>query len=135
MSVEEELRKATDERFAAMAAGDLKTLEECLSDDLTYIPAAGVVIGKAEIVGNVKSGVFKLESFHVDDFKVRCYGDTAVAVYKSVLVSSFRGHNRRGEYGTTSVYTKEGGHWKLVAQQMTSMAPTHAPAPTAAPAH
>ncbi len=127
MSVEEEVRQATDERFAAMAAGDLKALEECLSDDLTYIAAAGAVIGKAEILDNIRSGVFRLDSFETHDFQVKHYGDAAVAVYKSVLTSLFRGQPRRGRYGTTSVYAKERGRWKLVAQQMTLMAPTPTP--------
>jgi ketosteroid isomerase-like protein len=131
MSVEEELRKATDERFAAMAAGDVKALGECLSDDLTYIAAAGAVIGKAEIIDNVRSGVFKLDSFETNDFKAKRYGDAAVAVYRSILTSSYKGQNRRGHYGTTSVYAKERGRWKLVAQQMTLMAPTPSPAPVA----
>jgi ketosteroid isomerase-like protein len=135
MSVEEELRKATDERFAAMAAGDVKALDECLSDDLSYIAAAGAVIGKAEILDNVRSGTFKLESFQTDDFRVKRYGDAAVAVYKTVLTSSFRGQSRRGNYGTTSVYAKERGRWRLVAQQMTLMAPTPQPAPAPVATH
>jgi ketosteroid isomerase-like protein len=136
MSLDEEISSATEERSAAMASGDVKMLEGCLSDDLTFIAAAGALIGKAELIDNVRTGAYKLDSYERSDFKVKRYGDVAVAVYKVRMTSTFRGQVRSGNYLTTSVYAKESGRWKLAAQQSTQMAqsPVPAPVPTPRPA-
>jgi uncharacterized protein (TIGR02246 family) len=122
MASEQEIRKANDERVAALLAGDAGKLEQLLDDDLSSTTATGHVQDKAEILADVRSGDLRVSASRTDDFKARIYGKTAVATYRATVEATYEGRSRGGQYRATSVYVNRDGRWKLVAQHNTPLA-------------
>jgi len=122
MSAEQELRDVNEERLAAVKAGDLEKLDEVLSVDLISVSPAGTVLGKAEMMSDLKSGNFKIQSFAADDYKISLHGDTGIVAFRNTMAHSYRGTERSGQYRVTSAYLKRQGRWILVAQHVTHLA-------------
>ena len=96
--------------------------DKILTDDYTRIPPNGAALTKADILNGFKAGQTKYDSLQHSDVKVRIYGHTAVvtgvATEKGIrLGASFSGKTR-----WTRVFVKQGGDWKIVLFQSTTLA-------------
>jgi len=96
--------------------------DKILTDDYTRIPPNGAALTKADIQNAFKAGHTKYDSLQHSDVKVRIYGHTAVvtgvATEKGIrLGASFSGKTR-----WTRVFVKQGGDWKIVLFQSTTLA-------------
>src|SRR6185312_8427445 len=79
VSADEQAVKATEERIeSAWAHNDADTLEQLWSDDYTFTNPSGIFLNKPQRLGMMRSGKVKVQSYSVDDEKIRVYGDTAV---------------------------------------------------------
>jgi ketosteroid isomerase-like protein len=118
---EQEIRQRETRRSEALVRGDFGTLDEILSDDLTYTHASGVYESKAQIMANLKSGQVKYESFTPEDVLVRVYGTTGVVTGVARVKVRVKGEHLSLQLRFTNVYVKKGDLWQMVAWQATRL--------------
>jgi len=120
--VKKEILKIEEERAQALEKGDIATLDRILADDYVYVNVFGELNAKSVRLATTKSGVSKHESLKEDDFRVRVYGDTVVMTGRASGVVNYRGKINNKDRRFTNVYIKQGGQWRLVAHQATTIA-------------
>jgi len=98
---------------------DAAPLERIVADDWTGINWDGAKGTKTQLIADVKSGNYKIESVTFDPIKVRVFGDTAVATGGDTEKSQYNGKDASGHYMWTDVYVKRNGRWQAVASQNT----------------
>jgi ketosteroid isomerase-like protein len=118
---EQEIRQHETRRVEALVRGDFGTLDEILSNDLTYTHASGVYESKAQIMANLKSGQVKYESLTPEDVLVRVYGTTGVVTGVARVKVQVKGEHLSLQLRFTNVYVKKGDRWQMVAWQATRL--------------
>ena len=103
----------------ALLEKDLATLDRIWSDDLVFINYRGDLLTKKQRMENVRTGATSFKSVQVGDQTVRAFGDSAVVTATVTLEGQYSGQEGSGTYRATSVYTRQGGQWKIAALQMT----------------
>ncbi len=116
---EEAIRRLDDQRFQAMIAGDLATLNRILADDLTYGHSNGQMETKAEFLARIKSGDLKYKSVRREDVQVRVMGRAAVVTGQAAMEVRSKGEDLSLLIRFTDVYVNRGGRWEMVAWQST----------------
>ena len=120
--VKKEILKIEEERSQALERGDIATLDRILADDYVYVNVFGELNAKSVRLATTKSGVSKHESLKEDDFRVHVYGDTVVMTGRASGVVNYRGKINNKDRRFTNVYIKQGGQWRLVSHQATTIA-------------
>jgi len=110
----EEFRKALQEKNTAV-------LDRIWSDDLTFVNFRGQLLTKAQRMQNIRSGATSFKSIQVNEQVVRPYGDVAVLNGVVTLEAQYSGEEGSGTFRFTSVCSRKGGRWQIVAQQMTKI--------------
>jgi ketosteroid isomerase-like protein len=116
---EKALAQIERELMDAMLKGDAAPVERHYADSFTFTTPEGEVLGKAQVISNLKSGALKFESSRVDDMKVHVYGDAAVVTMRTTDRGKVNGVDVSGRYRWTDVFIRRGGRWQLVASQGT----------------
>jgi len=120
--VKKDVLKIEEERAQALEKGDLAVLDRILADDYVYVNVLGELNTKAQRLTNTQSGISKHESLKEDDFRVHVYGDTVVMTGRASGLVHYRGKVNNKARRFTNVYMKQGGQWRLVAHQATTIA-------------
>jgi ketosteroid isomerase-like protein len=120
--IKKEILKVEEERAQALEKGDLAVLDRILADDYVYVNVFGELSNKAGRLGTTRSGVSKHESLTEDDFQLHVYGDTVVMTGRASGLVKYRGKINNKARRFTNVYMKQGGQWRLVAHQATTIA-------------
>jgi len=110
-----------DQYRKALLEKDLVTLDRIWSDDLTFINYRGDLLTKKQRMENVRTGATSLKAVQVGDQTVRVLGDSAVLTALVTLEGQYSGQEGSGTYRATSVYTRQGGQWRISALQMTKV--------------
>ena len=118
-SDEQALMRIEQELTDAMLKGDASAVERHYADAFTFTTPDGDVMGKAQVISNLKTGALKFESSKMDDVKVRVYGDTAVVTCRTTDKGTVGGVDVSGQYRWMDVFVRRGGRWQLVAAQGT----------------
>ena len=114
----EAILKLEDQRFKAMVAGDVATLDRILADDLTYVHSNGQLETKAEFLARLKSGELKYKAMPRTDVKVSMLGCAAVVTGKVEADVESKGQRLSFPMRFTDVYLKKNdGNWQMVAWQ------------------
>ena len=108
---------------AAYVSGDADKLSAIFSPDYIQTNTRGVVTGRTEEVGDLRSGGFHYEKFDTTDMKVQLYGDAAVVTGLIYLkgVDKKSGKTIEGHMRMTDTFVRQGGKWLVVASQTTAM--------------
>jgi uncharacterized protein (TIGR02246 family) len=122
-NAEQEIAALSDQAVQAYLKGDVSFVEKYFADDYTAIHSDGKLSTKAEEIENFKSGALKYESIDVRDLKIRTYGDTAVTNTLASIKVTANGKTFGGDIRNTRVWVKQKGNWKVVAFQVTRVAP------------
>ena len=118
-AVASELKRATQELMAAVAAGDWAVWDRYLDDAIVYTAEDGRTLTKAELKEEMKplppgySGSIEIESADV-----RQYGDTAVVSHEELEKEEVFGQKLVSHYHITDTWIRRGGRWRLVASQV-----------------
>src|SRR5881296_2032387 len=62
------------------------------TEDCTFVDGySGELVTLKQIIADVKSGALTIESMHIDDLKVRIYGDSAIVFGLETEKSNYKG--------------------------------------------
>jgi hypothetical protein len=77
-SDEQELTRLEHEAHEAFLRNDRDTLIRILADDFVFTDPDGKSVTRAEWIADMESGELAFESIHMDDLRIRIFGDAAV---------------------------------------------------------
>lgn len=116
IEIEQQLRQMNDEWVKALVRGDGATLDRIMADDFLFAyPMEGD--DKAQFIGDVVSGVVKVEYLTRENVSVRIWGNTAVLTAKDSAKWYYQGRDFSGHYKISHVYSQRDGQWELVSVQ------------------
>ena len=118
-NAEQQIKKLTDQVYAAMWKADTNSLQKLLADDFTSIHGDSTLLTKAQEIEKYKSGAIKYETNEIKDLKIRVYGHTAVSTSLSSSKNMRDGQQHIGTTRNIRVWVKQKGTWKCVAYQTT----------------
>ena len=116
---EQQVRQLCNSLNQALIKADVPTLNKIFADEYTIVRPNGMVVGKAEAVGDVESGKTKFESIEASDSNIDVYGITAVLTTLEKTSAQIGGHPISGQARNTYVCVKRGGQWNVVLRQIT----------------
>lgn len=119
--VEQILSQAEREKAVDMASG--RWTERWVADDFVITGADGEVHShsKNQVLENIKSGAWKVETVAIDNINVRVFGDAAFVTATQTEKSQFHGKDSGGRYQYTHVWVKRAGRWQVVAAHVTRL--------------
>jgi Ketosteroid isomerase homolog len=122
-TAEQELLNLERQWKEAVVKKDVAALQRLYADDYISVDSEGAIWNKTEDIEIDTSGQFNLESFRLEDMKVRTYGDAAVVTGRI----GFAGHIQEGikmsrQLRFSDVFVKQNGQWRCVSNQFTSLA-------------
>lgn len=116
------LQRNTQALVDAIPVGDAALWQRLLADDFIVTDEGGGMTGKAELVKSISPFPGRVSgSIAIQDFKVRVHGDVAIASYVSDEHESFFGAKLHCQYRTTDTWQRDGGEWRLLAQQVLAL--------------
>ena len=116
IEIEQQLRQMNDEWVKALVRGDGATLNRIMADDFFFAyPMEGD--DKAQFIGDVVSGVVKVEYLTRENVTVRIWGNTAVLTAKDSAKWYYQGRDFSGHYKIAHIYSQRDGQWQLVSVQ------------------
>lgn len=121
-----ELTKLLEDFLAGASRNDPAMHDRFWAEDLIYTRAAGLRIGKAEIMREMRAEAAapppdEATTYSAEDIRIHQYGTTAIVAFRLV------GTTRKGEktevanYLNTGTFLKRNGKWQAVSWQATAM--------------
>ncbi len=89
--------------------------------DCWFVDPSGQIVPLKQIVANVKSGDYVVTSMHIDDLKVRVYGDSAIVFGLETEKSRYKGKDASGQYRYVDTWLKQNGRWVCAASGNTKV--------------
>ena len=123
-SADEKIIIDGEERWAqAVASGDTNVIDGLLADDYLGVAPDGTLRTKHDEIDGIRKSPESVASNHVNEVKVRFYGDTAIA-QGSETWELKAGVPRRGRYVWTDTWLRRNQRWQIVAaEDLTAPAP------------
>jgi ketosteroid isomerase-like protein len=98
----------------SVASGDPSAVERILADDFLGVDPKGRLYDKAKMIADTPNAPQYFVSNHVNEVKVRFYGDTAIAHGDE---SWERRTGERGRFVWTDTWIQRDGRWQIVAAE------------------
>jgi Domain of unknown function (DUF4440) len=98
----------------SIATGDATTIERILADDFLGVNPKGTLYDKAKIITDTRNAPQYFVSNHLNEVKVRFYGNTAIAQGDE---SWERRTGERGRFVWTDTWLRRNGRWQIVAAE------------------
>ena len=98
----------------ALVKGDAAAVDKIVAPEYVQTDFTGSIVGRAQLLADMKSGDLKFASFTVDELKVVVFGDTALAFGVDTEKSTYKGKDISGQYRWTDVFAKQKGKWSAV---------------------
>ena len=121
-SDEQELMRLEDQSHEAFLRNDTETLDRILADDFVFTDPEGKFVTKAEWIADMESGELTFESIHMDDLRVRIFGDAAVTNGRVTMKTRSKEGSINSQYCYIVMYVRRDGRWQAVAEQATLLA-------------
>jgi hypothetical protein len=121
-SVQDVLRRQTQELVDAIAAGSAPVWDRYLDEKVRYVDESGKVLTKKEMVEGTKplpEGV--TGTIKILNYDAVVHGSVAVATYINDEDEVFHGHKLHCRYRTTDTWIKTPRGWRLVAAQVLAL--------------
>jgi ketosteroid isomerase-like protein len=119
---ERELTRLEHEAHEAFLRNDSGTVSRILADDFIFTDPEGKFVTKAEWIADMESGELTFESIHMDDLRVRVYGDAAVTNGRVTMKMRAKEGSVTSHYCYIAMYVRRDGRWQAVAEQATLLA-------------
>ena len=104
----------------AVVKRDIPTLETYLGKEWTPTNDGQVTSG-AQVLAELKSGAYKVESDAIRDLSVHVFGDVAVATMILDTKGTYKGADFSGAIRSTDFFVKRDGRWQVVSSQNTTV--------------
>ena len=109
--------KESERQWAeSVANGDATVVERILADDYVGVDPDGGFYDKAKMVSGTRDAPKYFISNHLNEVRVRFYGDTAVAQGSESWVRRI-GSPARGRFVWTDTWIRRKGQWQIVAAE------------------
>ena len=109
--------KESERQWAeSVATGDTIVIERILADDFIGVDPDGSFYDKAKMVADTREAPKYFISNHLNEVKVRFYGDAAVAQGSESWVRR-TGSPLRGRSVWTDTWIRRNGRWQIVAAE------------------
>ena len=115
---EQVLIKLEREWNEAYKNGTKEVLERVMAEDFIFIDEESKINPKAPYIESILQTV-KVESYKLDEIKVRIYGDTGIVTAVWVGKLTISGKVFDGAWRFTDVFVKRRGHWVCITSQET----------------
>ncbi len=115
--LEDQIKKQEQNWAQATIQAGPSAVDQYEADDIITTDPTGRVTDKTQDKLDLSSGDFKIQSEELSDFKVRIYGNTAVAAGTNTLTGTYKGRDISGKYRFTDTWVKRNGKWQVVASQ------------------
>ena len=122
MTSEDAILRLEEQRFAAMVAGDVATLERLLDDALTYTHSNGAEDTKASYIAGVRDKLWEYKSISRENERVMLRGDAALVFCRLRIELLVRGTPRKVDANVLGVWVRCGAEWRLLAIHSTPAA-------------
>ncbi len=99
----------------AMVKDDVSFVERVMTDDWMWTMANGMMVGRADLIKDVKAGNYKFEDVSMSDLHVKVYGDTAIVMGKQTVKGKYKGQNISGTEAFTDTFVNMNGQWHCAA--------------------
>ena len=99
----------------AMLAGDVKTLDALLADDLVFTNQTGHRLTKSDDLAAHASGRLKLAKIDISDQRVRLSGVFAIVALVASVGGLFDGQSFSASFAYTRVWERVDGVWRVAA--------------------
>jgi hypothetical protein len=121
-TVAKELEQIEQRLATTWKNGDCDGWSALVGKEWSVIHIDGSVITKADVLKSCKAPETKIETFTIDEIKVRPLGDTAVVTGRT-LVTTSGPHPATVRLRFTDVFVRRAGAWQVVASQATAIRP------------
>ncbi|MDQ3686524.1 MAG: nuclear transport factor 2 family protein [Acidobacteriota bacterium] len=123
--IEREILRLEEELRQAEMRLDVATLDRTYADDIMVTAPIGIVVDKPAVMAEVNAAAnnAKVETFDKDDFKVRAFGDTAVASYRLTAQARYQGQPISQHLRLTDVWMKRQERWQVVSRHTANITP------------
>jgi ketosteroid isomerase-like protein len=99
----------------AVVAADLDAVDALLHDDVRFTGADGRVIGKAEDLETIRSGVLVVSSYEPVAQQVLVVGDAGLSLVEAKLAGTVRGESFAAHLRYTRTWVRDRGAWRVIA--------------------
>lgn len=124
-NVEEEIIALAKQRSKAVVEGDLKTLNEILSEDFTYVNTSGQLRSRKEYLdGQVALGATpnsRWISQTMDSIRVKVINSSALITFRIKDHFMYENVEYTNDCRSTFLYQRNAGKWKCVMGQTTEI--------------
>jgi hypothetical protein len=115
MLTELQVRDLEEQRYRAMLAADVATLDRLLDDALTYTHSSGVVDTKASYLAGVRDELWEYKSIARENERVVVRGHAALVFCRLRIDLLVRGAPRKVESNALAVWAGDGQQCRLLA--------------------
>jgi ketosteroid isomerase-like protein len=113
----QEIELLEDERYAAMRAKDLATLDRLLHEDLLYVHSSGATDTKRSYIASVRDHVWEYRQIRRDEQVTRTLGPVALVFNRLHMDTLNRGVAAELDNRALAVWVRTDGPWRLIAVQ------------------
>ena len=106
----------------ALTRGDRSLLDRLMADDFIGINPLCQFVDKRQVIDEMTSPDYEIESLVNEDIRVRIYGEVAVATALGTVRGKYKGRDAGGQFRYTRVWVRRQGSWRAVAAQATMTA-------------
>jgi ketosteroid isomerase-like protein len=117
---EQAVMQAERELVKAVVKRDIPALQKYLGQEWTPTNDGQVVSG-AQVLAELKSGAYKVESDAIRDLSVHVFGDVAVATMILDTKGTYKGAGFSSVVRSTDFFVKRDGRWQAVSSQNTTV--------------
>ena len=103
----------------AIVRKDRKAILANIGESFKQIDGGGRIADTRAFVAALLDPKLTIAPYHVEDFEVRHYGDTAILTGTTHLEGAYSGRAFSSHYRYTDVYVRRNGHWRIVNVQIT----------------
>ncbi|MCQ4163582.1 nuclear transport factor 2 family protein [Tahibacter harae] len=107
----------------AIVRKDRAAVENNLHARFFQIDGEGTRHERAEFVASLLDARLQIDPYTVPDLEVRQYGDTALLSGSTRMTGRYDGKPFTSHYRYIDTYVRENGEWRVVAVQITRIAP------------
>lgn len=119
----QDIRALDDERYAAMLAGDVATLDRLLDPALRYTHSSGVVDTKASYLDGVRGKLWEYRSIDRSEEEIVVRGSAALVFNRFRASIAVSGTPKQLDNRMLAVWSQSGERWRLIAVHSTPAQP------------